>query len=701
MYFELSGLENVVFGIGHSGQMSASLNIAANPPDITLNLASVAASDSFVRGHSFERRYPDGGGATIYRAAVAHLCNAHNNTAITSATHTELTVSPSKQDPASNQVTFSADPDIATDGALEPNEIYLTLLYACAKPDANTSLSLSGTVNYTNPTSPYPHLGFEEMLFPVLSQIILYILSACCLVIILSWIYARVRRLPPSRALHALFAACFSKGLMAGLTFLYFSSVGQDGMRSSWYVYVRVSLAAVADIAFVTVVVSLSSGYRIFPAEWFVDGRSPVLLVYIGVTLQILIVISVKIMFAFRIVSVVTYTLAAGAIAALVITSSLRNFRFLSRYGEMIERSHIILKTTPVRRMRLFFIVNVGIVIIAYAFKIVAVGIWDHGLRRPDLMWASLEMADTALLLWYLFAALPRKKSALYLDLTNLSNARLQQAEAWRASQRAIQRREANSVASEGASAGPLPVQAEGHQPESQTRGTPQQSNDEIGAAQETRIDIEPAAQSDPQPPWIPWSPDVSLPRPDANTWGNYTPVTRILRRERRFVPVLPPSIILGSPLDSPDTVELTIGVPTTGPDSLPRSYDEKGNEIPANRESLSRGTGSGSTRPAVSFSGSRLAQDNARVESGSFAPLSRVHRAFVRRRSMTDGANDLEDGSSVIDLSVSASSSMLRTALADNRLSISCGESCDGEIRAEDGEIRSEDGEIQPDDNR
>lgn len=170
--------------------------------------------------------------------------------------------------------------------------------------------------------------------------------------------------------------------------------------------------------------------------------------------------------------------------------------------------------------------------------------------------------------MWCAFSVLPHKKSAIYVDLSNVSNARLQQADAWRA------RHEAESDF-DVVQSPPMPRARN-----QATTSSPDGPDNITNAGEEERASARRGEASEPQPPWIAWTPGMSLPRPGSSTWGNLAEVTRLLRRERCLVPVLPPSIILGTASDSPDTVRLNIGVPVTGPDLIPRSLDEKGNEI-------------------------------------------------------------------------------------------------------------------------
>lgn len=301
-------------------------------------------------------------------------------------------------------------------------------------------------------------------------------------------------------------------------------------------------------------------------------------------------------------IAVVTYTFTAGAVALIAIISSYRNLKFLERYAKLIERAHIYVVTTPILRMQKFYKLNIPIIAIAYMYKIIAVGVWDFRRRRPDLMWASLEIADTVLLTWYTFCVLPRKKSSLYLNMSNVSNSRIQEADVWRARQgvggvlhtdmRTEDRTQDNGTSTSTVIDGQI--------------GTEEGQGSVVGEI-----------STGPQPGWISWSPGTALPRPDSVTWGAIQ-VGRILRRERKLVPVLPSAIVIGTPRDDEkdcaDVLELNVGTPTTGPLSVPREFDEKGMEIGPSHPSEQR------------------ARDTLRSEIGSIAADIQMQNAAEQR---------------------------------------------------------------------
>lgn len=278
---------------------------------------------------------------------------------------------------------------------------------------------------------------------------------------------------------------------------------------------------------------------------------------------------------------VLTYTIAAGSIALVTNLVSYRNVCFLRRYAELIEQSHILAKTTPVYRMQRFYLVNVLIVSIAYLIKIINLGVTDYNMRRPDLTWAGLELTDAILLVWHAIAVLPRKKSALYVDMSNVSNARLQEAEAWRTTQ--AERANPSSLPPRN---GPPPTLGVTNESGSQSNRPASEEHSvaesgELSEMEDGRRQAIMTPSAEPHPPWIAWTSGMVLPRPNAHTWGGYEPVARIIQRERKLVPVLPPPIIVGTPTADGETLRLTIGMPTVGPSSVPRVFDDTGIEIP------------------------------------------------------------------------------------------------------------------------
>lgn len=721
----LSNLENTVFGVTDSGQLNGTLNLAFTNTSATFNITFSVCSvrPTFVRDTSFERRHPQRPAANLYKRLAEVLCKEDSE-----ETHFhEVKCQQETLKVNDTEIFFSANSPVKGK-LLVARTMYFAMAYFC-KSDMNTSnssLEIEGELSYLNLETSYPELGFEEALFPILAQVVLYSLAATFFVLLLSLVLTIPLRLPIRQISLAVLFACFMKGFMALLTFLYFSNIARTGFRARWYVYARIGLTGIADVLFVAVVVAISSGYRIFPNVWFIDGKSPVMFVYVAITLQILITIAVKIVFPFKYLSafpasassfkskpiyvsailtafltfscrytsqlrlglahhhdmptrpfsvfsaLLTYCLAAGAVAGTVLISSHRNHQFLGRYAHLIERAHIHVKTTPILRMRRFYAVNTILVPVVYFFKIISVGLWDYYLRLPDHMWGSLEITDTILLMWCAFAVLPRKKSAIYVDLSNVSNARLQEADAWRASQEA----ETDSDVVQSSHVQQVRNQATTTNPDGP-------DSDDDNAAEERGANMARERGSEPRPPWISWSSGMSLPRPNSSTWGNLVEVTRILRRERRFVPVLPTSIVIGTASDSPDTVHLNIGVPTTGPDSIPRSLDEKGNEIPRNRaNTVDRPIVTRmrtSTREADTGSTARDAgQVGAPTRVSRFAWLQNL---FRRRERSAEAGQGLAERNSSNRARTSSADAMQNANQGDERSTASSVASCDGII--------------------
>lgn len=317
---------------------------------------------------------------------------------------------------------------------------------------------------------------------------------------------------------------------------------------------------------------------------------------------------------------------------------------------------------------------------------------WDYVYRRPDALWGSLELTDAFFLLWYAIATFPWKNSGLYVNMSNNSNERLHQAGAWRASQ--IERANLDPDDPEDAASMRRRVFAasvasvDSRQPLDSERGTVSNRNVERTTA-------------DPQPPWVEWHSGNTLPRPNASTWGLHWPVTRILRRERKLVPVLPSNIVLGSPSESPDTLKLSVGVPTTGPRSVPKRFDEKGVEIAGSSfRSRPLGEASSSIRmlSRLGRSVSNLEQDPASDQAilsrgvlRRFGVSNRTSRTTSRTEGQTQGTCA---GSTAPDLSGASSTNQSQVDYSQELPSVlSTNGSCDGIlVQLDQGEGERED---------
>lgn len=298
---ELSNLPNTVFGLSQDGKLNATIQYAhtecdaSQPPTCKpkfafCRIASASAPTyTFVRSTGFERRYLVPPKFEFYYELAESACGTIDETI------SNCTTKPISCDNTKNSFQFPSG---------SPNEMYIALAVVCK--DCNKTkfkddlFPASGTLVYTNPDLRYPQLGFEENLFPILAAIPTAVLTLMFLLCVLGHPLAKLLRLSVPRIAFIVLGACFSKGLADALTFLYFWRVSQTGLRSDWYMYVRLTLAAAADISFIVVVMAMSSGMCVMPSVWFVDGRSPIFIVYVGVTLQAVIIIAVKLMFPFR-----------------------------------------------------------------------------------------------------------------------------------------------------------------------------------------------------------------------------------------------------------------------------------------------------------------------------------------------------------------------------------------------------------------
>lgn len=295
-------LQDTVFGISLTGRLEATFNyppefkdtINSDDDCIKIAIGLCTSSSDFVRSPGFERRHPPNGKQELYNTFAATICTQQSGLVDSGPCQwQDLRY-------AKNQYIFSAPDDVPG------HEIYTVVGIVCQECASNSSsakkvsITVHGEFHYTNPNSLFPELGYEERHFPILAAIGTAILGTMFLLSMTGLACARCINLSVPRIAILVFVACALKGLTAGLTFLYFWDVANTGIRSDWYLYVRLTLSAVADIAFIVVLMGMSSGFRILPTVWFVDGRFPVFIVYIGVTLQAVIIIAVKLMFPFR-----------------------------------------------------------------------------------------------------------------------------------------------------------------------------------------------------------------------------------------------------------------------------------------------------------------------------------------------------------------------------------------------------------------
>lgn len=174
---------------------------------------------------------------------------------------------------------------------------------------SNTRISYNVALKLTNPSTRYPHLGFEEAQFPILAATVMSILLLIALALILTvpLVIFTLRRSIPN-ALSIVLIGAILKGLFAALTFLYFYRVAESGVRPAWYLYTRVIVASTADVSLVIAITSFACGIFVFPSQWLVDDRSPSMFVYIVVTLQLVVFISVKTMFPYNVLGMSYYS---------------------------------------------------------------------------------------------------------------------------------------------------------------------------------------------------------------------------------------------------------------------------------------------------------------------------------------------------------------------------------------------------------
>lgn len=272
-----------VFGYSSPGQISVVISGELNTnDDIRFFLCKV--SYYYIRNFSYQRRQQRVGTNLKKICQYDNLCD----TDLSSNSVKELDV---------NDVSKLTTSRLTLETFSLP-DMYIFILANCSPVEGEFTVSL----NMTNPGSYYEHLGFEEALFPILAATVIAMLSPVVILLFIGVVTVRfsLHRSVPF-ALATVLVAAVLKNLFAILTFVYFFHVGTTGERPTWYLYTRMFIASVSDVAFVVAIIAIASGTCVFPREWFVDDHSPSMFVYIVVTLQLVIFISVKTMFPYNI----------------------------------------------------------------------------------------------------------------------------------------------------------------------------------------------------------------------------------------------------------------------------------------------------------------------------------------------------------------------------------------------------------------
>lgn len=271
-----------VFGFSNPGLITVRLSGELEPGDnIRYFLCNV--SDYYIRDFSYQRRQQRVGTPLNEICGYESLCGPEDVENVT-----RLNVS---------DITKPAEFKLTPENFSLP-DLYIFILADCSTSSRRIEISL----NLVNPDSRYKHLGFEEALFPILAATVVAILLPVIILLVVAVLSVRfaLRRAIPYALIVVVISVLF-KILFAILTLVYFLRVGITGKRPLWYLYTRMFIASSSDVAFVIATVSISSGTFVFPSEWFVDEHSPSMFVYIVVTLQLVIFISVKTMFPYNV----------------------------------------------------------------------------------------------------------------------------------------------------------------------------------------------------------------------------------------------------------------------------------------------------------------------------------------------------------------------------------------------------------------
>lgn len=428
------------------------------------------------------------------------------------------------------------------------NRIFNIQLYACANCFRRAGL-IGGFGDYsiqmTNPDLRFPHLGWDETVYPFAPTIFLALAIVIIGFAIFGISIAICRGIQVPFVAKVVFCTAALKIFSTSLTTAAYWHFARTGRVMVWFFVLRVPLIIADEIAIGLLMLVMSTGVGLMPAAWMFDRRSSTFAVFLGLALEVFTVVTSEVLFMFRFLGLIVFLFSGGTVAFICILYSWRNARFLAKYAELVQYANIHVGTTPLPRMALFFQVNATIVIAVWLFKVVSFGIMDHVLKRSDMLWVLFEAADIVLLSWYAFSVFPRRKSAYYVDMANVNNDRLREVSSWHL------RNGPNAIDND-----------------SELDNLNDEIVDVVGNVRRRSSNVtntENQRDVDLEPPMIEWNSGDPLPSPNAGMWNMQEEMRRVLKRAKP--PDAAPVRVLGSPSgDLGDSLELTVARPVLGP---------------------------------------------------------------------------------------------------------------------------------------
>lgn len=435
----------------------------------------------------------------------------------------------------------------------------LVLCNGCVRNQTGNSratVNIVSDLSMLNVGAQFPQLGWDELAYPLAPTVILALATAIFVSVLLAFAVTWYRGKRAPYVAKVVFVTAAMKILSSGLTTGAFWRTALTGKIKLWFFIVRVPLIILDEILIGLLMLVMSTGVGLMPSSWMFDRRSSTFAVFLGLALEVFTVVTSEVLFMFRFLGLIVFLFSGGTVAFICVLYSWRNVRFLEKYAKLVHLANINVESTPLLRMTLFFQVNSALVVLVWLFKVITFGVMDHQLIRADVLWTCFEAADIVLLAWYAFSVFPRRKSAYYVDMSNVDNERLRDVNAWHVRHRAQLEHSDSQDAAENDNVS-IDV-ATSAMPRDSTAAS--QANSRTGAADD-----------DPEPPMIDWESGVMLPVPTTAMWNMQDEVRRVLKRQRP--PELPDTFVrvLGSPRGSLESLSLTIAKPVIGPDAQKR----------------------------------------------------------------------------------------------------------------------------------
>lgn len=289
------GLDELVFGFSKTGIAQVNFTINTSEKDQIGIITMCDVSNDIDRGFTLQRRHPKNSYVEFRKTISDNSCKIIPNDPDSLDDPIQLRTGKcvgANLNKDSSSIVFEAN-------KITQNGLYVLSYIFCLKDNkkADNKPNFFGSASYTNLNTWYPQLGYDELFFPIFGGIVAALNSAFTLILIIGLILIKIWNLELRPALPLVLTATILKGIVAAVVFSFFWNLQQTGTHFAWYPYFRVAFTCIADVALVTVAVAMSSGFVVMPDTWFTTGRSPMVLAYVCITLQVVIVVVLKLFY--------------------------------------------------------------------------------------------------------------------------------------------------------------------------------------------------------------------------------------------------------------------------------------------------------------------------------------------------------------------------------------------------------------------